>query len=138
MMEDLPDGDKEFETFGGDIDKMLRFFETDKQTSYSVLWDVPTYDGNSPTESPSTNEPTGTQLVNQSKRTDRGGLIINDSMDDLHMSTVSQMVQEDRNSRSIPSDKNLFIATAWTIQSNFLLNVYIYIIFVAVQVYMLT
>ena len=108
MMEELPDGDKEFETFGGNIDKMLRFFETDKQTSYSVLWDVPTYDGNSPTESPSTNEPTGTRLVSQSKRADRRGLIINDLTDDAYMSTVSQMVQEDRNLRSIPSDKNIF------------------------------
>ena len=135
MMEELPDGDKEFETFGGDIDKMLRFFETDKQTSYSVLWDVPTYDGNSPTESPSANEPTGTRLVSQSKRADREGLIISDSTDDPHMSTVAQMVQEDRSSRSIPADRNIFIATAWTIQGNFVLS--IYIIFVVVQIYML-
>ena len=48
MMDELTDGDKEFETFGGDIDKMLRLFETDKQTSYSVL--LLTFDASSPTE----------------------------------------------------------------------------------------
>ena len=45
---------------------------------------------------------------------DKVGPTINDVSNELDMSLVSDMARDDRKERSIPLDKNLFIAVAWT------------------------
>lgn len=126
--EDLPK-DKSLEKFDGDIDKMIRYFETDDQTAYSVLWDVPTYErkanpANTENANGSTSKskgaPTGTSLVSQFKDADTGASTVKDVSRDPQMSKVAAMAKDDRESRSISNDKNLFLAIAWTIKGKIL------------------
>jgi len=118
------DDDDTKASMANDIDALLRGFEEDSQVSYSVLWDVPTFEKSSTSKSPgvvkdpqndkSSTPPNGTKLICQTKMFDKVGPMIKDVSNELDMSLVSDMARDDRKERSIPLDKNLFIAVAWT------------------------
>ena len=114
------DGTSEFSKFKGDIDKMLRYFESDDQTSYSVLWDVPqevSAQNKSETDKDASPQH-ATRLVTQTKVSE-GGIPMNNMTDltnDVAFASIAELVRNNQESRSISNKQNVFVAVAWTIK----------------------
>ena len=98
--------------FISDIDSTLRVFEDDGGISYSILWDVPVSEG-------------GSRLVSQSKCAEKEATPkVTDLTTDPSMSSVAEMVKEDREARNIGQKQNVFLSVMWTEKGKLLLLCY--------------
>jgi len=106
-VEGIPGKDKE-----SDVDTMLRELRDDPNCLISCLWDVP-IGGTKKSSKTASTEGLSTRLVAHTKNADDQNVVEDVTDNDESMSEVAALAREDRDNRSIPNDKNLFIAVAW-------------------------
>jgi hypothetical protein len=88
-----------------DVDSLIEFFESSKEISYQVLWDV---QFNTST----------TGLVSETKIPNNENNIVRDLSSAQDMSENQELTQNARKNQQIPIDSKVFVAIAWSSQND--------------------